>query len=141
MQCNTSDGTCLFDYVDPTATVTTISSSFDATDNTMKVSVFGSGLDSDPATTYLVIDGITQQTDSASGTQADFTITDALCMTSSDVGFFTEIGTPNGASSISSITFTPKLVSISPATGSAGGAKLTVTGAGFGINSEVNLYH
>lgn len=141
MQCNTSDGTCLFDYVDPTATVTSISSSFNDSDNTMKVTVTGSGLDSDPATTYLVIDGITQQTDSATSTQADFTITDILGMRSSDVGFFTEIGAPSGASSISSITFTPKLVSISPSTGSAGGEKLTVTGVGFGLNDSVNLYH
>lgn len=131
----------MFDYIEPTATVTAISSSFDTTNNVIQITVTGSGLDSDPLTQQLVIDGYTQQSDTASGTQAVFTVTDMLDSSSDSVAFYTEAGTPNGASGISSISLTPKLVSISPSSGSAGGAKLTITGAGFGMSSTVNLYH
>ena len=44
---------------------------------------------------------------------------------------------------MASHTFTPALVSVSPNTAtSSGGAKLQVTGVGFGIETEdLNLYH
>jgi hypothetical protein len=64
-----------------------------------------------------------------------------LNYSSSNIKFYNAEGTPNGASLILSHTFTPSFISVSPLTGSAGGAKLTVTGVGFGINSSVNLYH
>lgn len=69
-------------------------------------------------------------------------MTDLLDESSFQVLFYNLEGTVTGASSIKEHDFTPGLVSISPSSGSAGGAKLTVTGVGFGINSEnLNLYH
>ena len=69
-------------------------------------------------------------------------MTDALDKSSSAIKFYNAEGKINGASTISSHTFTPGLVGISPSTGSSGGAKLTVTGVGFGTNSSgLNLYH
>ena len=60
MQCNLSaGGDCHFDYVAPSATVTSISSAFDPARNAIVATVSGSNLGTDTATTYLVIDGIT----------------------------------------------------------------------------------
>merc|ERR1711893_251305 len=41
-------------------------------------------------------------------------------------------GYPAGYDTVTTVAVTPNLVSISPATGSAGGTLLTVTGTGFG---------
>jgi len=54
---------------------------------------------------------------------------------SSNILFYNAEGTVNGVSTILEHTFTPALISISPSTGSAGGAMLTVTGISFGIDS------
>lgn len=50
-------------------------------------------------------------------------------------------GYPTGHESITEQTFTPTLISITPSIGSIGGTKITVTGAGFGVESAgLNLY-
>lgn len=143
MQCNRSDSVadCFFEYVAPPATVTSISSAFDTVTNSIVATVTGSSLGTDVASTELVIDGNSQTTLTASDSSATFQIINLLDLSSSDIKFYNSDGTPNGASSISSHTFVPGLVSIEPSTGSAGGAKLTITGVGFGVDSTVNLYH
>jgi hypothetical protein len=71
-----------------------------------------------------------------------FKIENLLDYRSSNVKFYTAEGIIKGASDDIEIRFTPSLISLQPSTGSAGGAKLTVTGVGFGINStNVNLFH
>jgi hypothetical protein len=141
MQCNTVDDDCSFSYIDPTATATGLNSSFDTASNSIQVTVSGSGFGTDATSTHLIVDGNEQTTVSVSDGSAIFTITDINDVDSSSMAFYTTDGTPNGASTVSSHSFTPALVSISPLSGSSGGAKLTVTGVGFGTSSTVNLYH
>lgn len=141
MQCNTVDN-CLFEYAAPTSTASAISSSFDAASKSIQVTITGSGFGTDASTTSLIIDEIEQTTVSVADGSAVFQITHLYDSSSSYIKFYTSEGTPNSASSVSSHSFTPALVSVSPNTGSSGGAKLVVKGVGFGVEStSVNLEH
>jgi len=60
MQCNTVGEDCTFDYIAPTATASSISSSFDTASNSIYVTVSGSGFGTDISATSLVIDDIEQ---------------------------------------------------------------------------------
>lgn len=132
----------MFEYAAPSSTATAITSSFNSATNSIYVTVSGSGFGTDATSTSLVIDGIEQTTVSVVDSTAIFSISDIIDSSSSDVKFYTYEGIPNGASSISSHSFSPGLISVSPLTGSSGGAKLTVNGVGFGLNTEtVNLKH
>lgn len=78
----------------------------------------------------------------ATDTIATFQIISLLDTSSDAINFYNVDGTPNNANAISSHTFTPALVSVEPLTGSSGGAKLTITGVGFGVETtDVNLFH
>ena len=131
------------EYLYPTAEVTGISSSFDDVSNAIQVTITGTGLDTDCATTELLIDGVAQTCISAGATEAVFQVDSMVDKSSSNIRFYTEIGTTLGASTIVSHDFDPALVSVSPNSGgSSGGEKITVTGVGFGTDSTgVNLYH
>jgi hypothetical protein len=132
----------MFEYAAPTSTATGISSSFDTASNSIHVTVSGSGFGTDTSTTSLLIDNIEQTTVSVADGSAVFQVTDMLDSSSSSIKFYTYEGTPNGQSTASSHSFTPALVSVSPNTGSSGGAKLTITGVGFGTNTaSVNVNH
>lgn len=62
--------------------------------------------------------------------------------TSSDVKIYFADGLPLGYADISTFSVSPTLVSISPSTGSSGGTLLTITGTGFGTETEsMNLVH
>ena len=133
---------CSFTFEQPTATVTGISSNFDAATNSIHVTISGTDLASSTSEVQLEIDGFSQTAVSAGSTSVVFQVTGLLDESSFQVLFYNIEGTVTGASSIKEHTFTPGLVSVSPSTGSSGGSKLTVTGVGFGTNSaSVNLYH
>lgn len=75
-------------------------------------------------------------------TSATFAITEALDETTSDMRIYFNDGLPYDFDSHTTATMVPTLVSISPSSGSSGGTLLTVTGTGFGINTQlVNLVH
>lgn len=75
-------------------------------------------------------------------TAAVFTITHMDATSSDNVQFYTTNGIANNNGFISSLTDTVSLVSVSPNDGSAGGTMLTVTGTGFGPNTEtIALMH
>lgn len=75
-------------------------------------------------------------------TEVTFTLTGVFDETSSDVKIYFADGLPSGYADISTFGATPTLVSISPSTGSSGGTLLTITGTGFGTETEsVNLIH
>lgn len=68
-----SDGTdCFYAYEAPTATVTGISSSFDAASNSIHVTVSGTDLASSASEVQLKIDGYDQTVVSADATSAVF---------------------------------------------------------------------
>ena len=69
-----------------------------------------------------------------------FKVTFAKDETSNDVRVYFKDGLPANYQQFSSISMTPALISISPSTGSSGGTLITVTGTGFGTDTDgVNL--
>ena len=54
--CNVSGSTCLFEYVEPQAAITSIACVFDASTNSLTFTVSGSGFGTDTASTELFID-------------------------------------------------------------------------------------
>ncbi|MCP4566435.1 MAG: hypothetical protein GY841_02510, partial [FCB group bacterium] len=69
-------------------------------------------------------------------TEATFTLTGLDHESTNTVSIYMPDGLPTGYDTITTVPVTPNLVSISPATGSAGGTLLTVTGTGFGVKTE-----
>jgi hypothetical protein len=62
--------------------------------------------------------------------------------TSSNVRIYFSDGLPEGYDLITGLTVTPTFTSITPGTASAGGNLFTVTGNGFGVNTEgIELKH
>ena len=61
---------------------------------------------------------------------------------SEDIQIYFTDGLPTGYADVNSVTVTPSLVSVSPSSGSFGGTLITVTGTGFGVDTQdVNLIH
>jgi len=61
---------------------------------------------------------------------------------SANVQIYFPDGLPTGYADFASVTVVPTLVSISPSSGSSGGTLITVTGTGFGSNTQgINLTH
>lgn len=71
--------------------------------------------------------------DSASAT---FNVVGLNAVTTSNVKVFTSEGYPEGMEIAHSLTFQPALLSISPSSGSSAGSWVTVTGSGFGPQTE-----
>jgi hypothetical protein len=55
-----------------------------------------------------------------------------------DVVVYFADGLPSGLEELPRLSFEPRIFSVSPATGSAGGTLLTVTGSGFGVNDNAD---
>ncbi len=125
-----------FEYMTPVATVNSISSDFDAATNTAVLTLEGEGFGTDASGIELFIDGELQTALTADETRATFTLDSALDETSNDVKIYFPDGLPLGYEDVSSVTVTPTLVSVSPSSGSYGGTLITVTGTGFGINTD-----
>lgn len=142
MECNVAGAAgCFFDYVDGTTTISGMTEMLDTATNSIQLTVAGTGFTlGDVANTELWIDGKKQSTVDVQATTATFSLIDAMDTSSSDIKVYFAEGSPSG--SIAQQMFTPALISISPAVGSSGGSRLTVTGVGFGPNTEnLNLYH
>lgn len=124
-----------FEFKAPTATVTAMTSAFDATTNTQVLTLTGTGMGTDIAVIELIIDGVKQTCLTATDTEATFTLSGINSESANVVEIFMADGLPTGFDTITTVAVTPNLVSISPATGSAGGTLLTVTGTGFGTST------
>ena len=131
-----------FEFMTPVAEITAMTNAFDASTNTQVITLEGTGLGTDTAEIEFYIDGVVQTVLEAADTSATITITDMLDEYSSDVQIYFPDGLPTGYSDFASVSVVPTLVSISPSTGSSGGTLITVTGTGFGANTEgINLTH
>ena len=119
-------------YIQPAASLTSASTSFDGTN--WQVVVSGNGFAGDSSTVDLFVNGIRQQTDSITSTSATFTVTNALTSTLSNMRLYFPEGTPEAHDSVmgTSLTMTPKLVSITPNSGSIGGTEIIVSAPGLG---------
>ena len=135
-----NDGSDAFEFAAPAATVTDVTNAFDSGTNSQVFTVTGTGFpNGDSSAVSLHLDGIEQETLSVTDTEATFRVTDILSSSPSLRVYFPD-GLPTGYDSFNSATIAPTLVSISPSSGSAGGSLITVTGTGFGVDSqEINL--
>jgi hypothetical protein len=96
----------------------------------IEVTIEGTGLSNSP---QLFIDDFEQTLVSAAATKAVFNLVNLIDQTTTNIKFYTEEGLPVGANLLSSHTFTPAFLGVSPKTGcSSGGCSVTITGAGFG---------
>jgi len=122
----------IFSLNAPKASVTALTGAFDATTNTEVLTLTGTGFGTDTTKIELLIDGTKQTCLTATDTQATFTLSHLDHESTNGVKIFFADGLPSGYDKIKSVAITPKLVSISPSTGSAGGTLITVKGTGFG---------
>lgn len=119
-------------FADPAQTVTGLTAAFDAATNTQKLTLAGTGFGTDKTKVTLLIDGKTQTADSLTATEGKFTLVDLDSEKTNVVTIYFDTGLPKGYDTVTKVAVTPNLVSLSPATGSAGGTLVTVTGTGFG---------
>ena len=131
-----SDVDQLFTYAQPLESLSTVSNAFDDATNRIIVTASGTGFPAGDITgTTLYLDGILQETLDVTDSEATFAVTDALDSVTSNARFYFADGLPTNFDTKSFIEMEPSLVSISPSTGSSGGTLITVTGAGFGVNT------
>lgn len=130
-----------FEFSDPIATMTGLSSAFDAATNTVVVTIEGSSFTAGSSSMVtLIVDGVEQTPIAVTDISATFELSGMKDESSSDVQVYFADGYASGYADFKTLTATPSLVSVSPSTGSSGGTLLTVTGTGFGINTTgVNL--
>lgn len=132
----------VFEYSEPIASVTALTNAFDATTNTQVLTLEGTGFGTDTSTIELYIDGVRQECLTAADTTATFALDGMLDEVSDNVQLYFADGLPTGYADVSSVTVSPSLVSVSPSSGSFGGTLITVTGTGFGVDTQdVNLIH
>ena len=84
----------------------------------------GTGFTGDQSSVELFVGSIKQETSSISESEAIFTITNVTSPTISSLDLFFDVGIPEGVLE-TSLTLTPKLVSVSPNSGSIGGSLIT----------------
>lgn len=126
----------IFDMDEPIASVTGLTASFDAATNTEVLTLTGTGFGTETSAIELIIDGVRQTCLTAEETTATFTLSHLDHESANKVTIYFPDGLPAGYDTITSFSVTPKLVSIFPAVGSGGGTLLTVTGTGFGENTQ-----
>lgn len=132
----------VFEFYEPVATITDMTNAFDATSNTQVITLTGTGFGTDTSAIEFYIDGVKQECLTAEDTTATFAIDGTLDEVSDNVQIYFADGLPSGYADFNSVTVTPSLVSVSPSSGSFGGTLLTVTGTGFGVDTQdVNLIH
>ena len=126
----------IFSATAPISTVSALTVAFDEATNTQVLTLTGEYLGTSLDTIELIIDGVRQTCLTSTDTEATFTLTGLDHETTNAVSIYMPDGFPTGYDTITTVSVTPNLVSISPATGSAGGTLLTVTGTGFGVKTE-----
>jgi hypothetical protein len=126
-----------FNYETPVGSITGMTNVFDEAEQAHVFTVTGTGFStSDLSATTLYIDDNAQTTLSVTETSgvisAIFKVTSANDRTSKNIRVRMADGLPTGYANYTSATMEPKLLSISPSSGSSGGTLITVTGSGFG---------
>ena len=126
---------CDYTFHAPVGVIEDITSSFDSSTSTHVATVTGSGF-VEPC--ELWIDGFEQTMLSFSDTEVKFTISEMESAISDFAEIFFAEGKVDGTSYFT-ITNTPAFLTVTPATGSAAGTLIHVTGSGFGIETEISL--
>jgi len=113
-----------------------MTSRFDDTLGQWEIVLTGTQFSTVTSAITLEIDGVAQVTKSAALGEIVFTITDVQSVTLSNMKVTFPEGTPAGHSFVDAgTTLTPKLVSISPTTGSVGGTQVTANVQGVGLGT------
>jgi hypothetical protein len=129
-----------FAYTSTLPTVTAIASAFDTTTKTWEVTLQGSGFTGDTTNVEFWVGNKKQTTKSVNIDVATFTITDVSDMSIKGAKVFFDVGTPNGKDIVAgAVALTPKLVSLSPNTGSLGGTVITANVQGITKGSTIDL--
>lgn len=129
----------MYTYASPVSTVTMLASAFDETSLAEVITLSGTSFPSgNLAGVNLYMDNLLQETLTVTDTSATFKVVNALNQTSSNIRIYFADGLATYWDGRTSLSMLPKLVSISPSTGSSGGELITVTGTGFG-NNTANL--
>jgi len=116
--------------------VTAAEAVFDDATSAWQVKVTGTGFTGDANSLELYVGQALQTTSSVSETEALFTVTDATDLSLAGMKLYFDIGIPEGHSTIDAgLTLTPKLVSLSPSSGSVGGTLVTATVPGVGAGT------
>lgn len=132
------ENACTWTYTNAIPTVTAIAAEYSNSSNVWTVKVTGTGFTGTPNSVELTVNGVAQTTSAVSSTEAIFAISNVTSSTLSGMAVFFDVGLPEGHHSIvadSTLTLTPRLVSISPASGSPGGSVITATVAGVGTET------
>lgn len=129
---------CEFTWTSNLPTVTASVPEFDTVSNQWQVKVSGSGFTGDSSSVELLINEILQTTVSVTATEAIFTIVDVDSQTLASQKLFFDVGIPEGHSIVeAAMTLTPKLVSVTPNSGSVGGSLITAVVPGAGSSADI----
>lgn len=140
--------TCAWTYTSTIPEVLDMVSAWDETNHYWTVVVTGTGFTGTAATTELNVNGRPQTTLSVDSTRAVFRVTNITSWTLYNINIYFDLGFPKGYDTVvraRNLTLSPRLVSVSPNTGSTGGSLLTARLEGLGplVNSSQaywNLY-
>jgi hypothetical protein len=135
------NNTCEYEYKTPSATVTNIATAYSTQDGEWQTTVTGTGIGGSCANTEFKVYGRKQTCKTLSATSVVFTLDNLVNSTIGGMTLYLEEGTPEGAKAVldTSMTITPKMHSISPKFGAAGGTLLRVNAPGVGTSSSVTL--
>jgi hypothetical protein len=129
---------CEFTWTNTLPTITATNLDWNTASNQWNLRVTGTGFTGDETTTELIIDNVAQTTTSISSTEVIFTITDVSSQTLGSRKVFFDVGIPEGHHyTQAAFTLTPKLVSVSPNSGSIGGSLITAVVQGAGESTDI----
>ena len=128
--------TCEFSYTDTLPTISSVTPTYDTTNNKWTLVVSGTGFTGDASSTTLIVGGITQTTSDFSSTSVTFTLDNLSSESFSDAKIYFDSGVPTSNVDLSTTVITPKLVSVSPNEGSIGGSTITASIQGVGVNTK-----
>jgi hypothetical protein len=131
---------CVFTWTAVLPEVTSVDLEFDASTMQWQLKATGTGITGDVSSTELHIFGVAQTTTSVSATEAVFTISDVASQTLNSQKLFFDVGLPDGHALVeASFALTPKLVSVSPNSGSVGGSLITASVPGATVSDTVSI--
>jgi hypothetical protein len=126
---------CEFGFTDQVPTVTGVTKEWDTANDKWNLKVAGTAITGAKEDTHLYIFSSLQETQSVTGTEAIVRVTDSMSerMDALSIYWSVGLGLGNSALTATPITLEPKLVSVSPIEGSAGGTLITLNVQGVGI--------
>lgn len=128
----TMAGNCAWTFTDSVPEITAIAPEWDAASLKWTLKVTGTSITGSKDNTELLIGSAVQETASISGSEAIFKVIDAPSEKVAGINVYWEVGKGKGSELLTEQTLEPKLVSVSPKKGSAGGTIITLDVQGVG---------